>query len=435
MSLSHKTTLEQTQKLSQTQLQSLKILSLDNFELNNFLQNEYIENPLMDYNENSNLPSWNQYSTQFSSKEDEEIYKEIPDFSENGIKEFLLDQLNKNDFSDLQWTTMQTMIDCLDDHGYFKLPLKDFSQWLGVDISTAKYCLDILSSLEPCGIFSKDLPHCLLRQLEVQQELTPSLNQMIRYHLDDIAAGKINTITQKLSMSTQEVRKCIAKIRELNPRPICGFLTDSTNYIVPDILMEYQDGIWSITLNDQWIGNYSLCDYYLNMMRSMQNPKLKDYFREKYNRVQLIIHSIEQRRETILKITTAVLERQKNYFIGIGPLKPMTLADIASDIQMHPSTISRGIKNKYLQYPSGMVYLKDLFTSSAGKNDKKNSVSAVKEALKTIIASENPKKPYSDSALVSLLKQKNIKISRRTVTKYREELGIKSTYDRKIYDT
>ena len=245
--------------------------------------NEYIENPLLDYNENSNLPSWNQYVSYSSAKEDEDIYKEIPDFSENGIKEFLLDQLNQRNFSDLQWTAMQTMIDCLDDCGYFKLSLKDFSQWFGIDISTVKYCLDILSSLEPLGIFSKDLPHCLLRQLEARQELTPELNQIIRYHLDDIAAGKINTITQKLSMSTQDVRKCIAKIRELNPRPISGFLTNSTDYIVPDILIDYQDSSWIIRLNDQWIGNYSLCDYYLNMMHTSQSPELKEYFRKKYN--------------------------------------------------------------------------------------------------------------------------------------------------------
>ncbi len=433
MNFSPKTTLVQTQTLSQTQLQSLKILSLDNFELNNFLQTEYIENPLLDYNENSNLPSWNQYVSYSSAKEDEDIYKEIPDFSENGIKEFLLDQLNQRNFSDLQWTAMQTMIDCLDDCGYFKLSLKDFSQWFGIDISTVKYCLDILSSLEPLGIFSKDLPHCLLRQLEARQELTPEPNQIIRYHLDDIAAGKINTITQKLSMSTQDVRKCIAKIRELNPRPISGFLTNSTDYIVPDILIDYQDSSWIIRLNDQWIGNYSLCDYYLNMMHTSQSPELKEYFRKKYNRVQLIMHSIEQRRETILKITSAVLERQKDYFTGNSTLKPMTLADIASDISMHTSTISRGIKNKYLQYPFGVVYLKDLFTSSAGKKDN-NSPITVKKQLKAIIASENPNKPYSDSTLSNLLKQKGIKISRRTVAKYREEIGIKSTYNRKIYN-
>ena len=202
-------------------------------------------------------------------------------------------------------------------------------------------------------------------------------------------------------MSTQDVRKCIAKIRELNPRPISGFLTNSTDYIVPDILIDYQDSSWIIRLNDQWIGNYSLCDYYLNMMHTSQSPELKEYFRKKYNRVQLIMHSIEQRRETILKITSAVLERQKDYFTGNSTLKPMTLADIASDISMHTSTISRGIKNKYLQYPFGVVYLKDLFTSSAGKKDN-NSPIAVKKQLKTIIASENPNNPYSDSTLSNL---------------------------------
>lgn len=154
MNFSPKTTLVQTQTLSQTQLQSLKILSLDNFELNNFLQNEYIENPLLDYNENSNLPSWNQYVSYSSAKEDEDIYKEILTFRrmESRIPS---GSVKPKKFSDLQWTAMQTMIDCLDDCGYFKLSLKDFSQWFGIDISTVKYCLDILSSLEPLGIFQR----------------------------------------------------------------------------------------------------------------------------------------------------------------------------------------------------------------------------------------------------------------------------------------
>ena len=199
---------------------------------------------------------------------------------------------------------------------------------------------------------------------------------------------------------------------------------------MPDILIDYQDSSWIIRLNDQWIGNYSLCDYYLNMMHTSQSPELKEYFRKKYNRVQLIMHSIEQRRETILKITSAVLEMAQ----ACEDEEEIT-ADVfaASDISMHTSTISRGIKNKYLQYPFGVVYLKDLFTSSAGKKDN-NSPITVKKQLKAIIASENPNKPYSDSTLSNLLKQKGIKISRRTVAKYREEIGIKSTYNRKIYN-
>lgn len=206
-----------------------------------------------------------------------------------------------------------------------------------------------MSSLEPCGIFAKDLPHCLVMQLERAGELTPGLRDIILCHLDNVAAGKINAITQSLSMSTQEVRKCIAKIRALNPRPLSGFSTEPTSYVVPDVILTCQGGEWNLCLNDQWIGNYSISDCYLNMMKTVKDAELKKYFQQKYARYQFIMNSIEQRRDTILKISSAIFERQKDFFIRQGPLVPMTLLDIADMIDMHPSTVSRGIKNKYLQ--------------------------------------------------------------------------------------
>ncbi len=256
------------------------------------------------------------------------------------------------------------------------------------------------------------------------------MRDIILCHLDDVAAGKINAITKSLSMSTQEVRKCIAKIRALNPRPLSGFSTEPTSYVVPDVILTCQGGEWNLCLNDQWIGNYSISDCYLNMMKTVKDAELKKYFQQKYARCQFIMNSIEQRRDTILKISSAILERQKDFFIRQGPLVPMTLLDIADMIDMHPSTVSRGIKNKYLQYPAGIVSLRKLFISSAGKSCGDSS-SAVKQRLKEIIRLENPLYPHSDSTLVNILKKEGVQISRRTVAKYREELGIASTYLRR----
>ncbi len=428
MNINYSVILEQKQKLHHSQIQSLKILALDNCELNDFLQTEYIENPMIEYSKNYDLPSWNHSSSHFL--DDDENYREIPDQKTNGIKEYLLDQLNRNDYSSLQWDIFQILIDCLDNHGYFTLSINDISLWLSIDISTVRYCLNVLSSLEPCGIFSKDLSDCLITQLEKRKALTPTLKDIIRYHLDDVASGRINKISKIYSLSTREVRNAIDLIRTLNPRPLSCFNTETTTFIVPDIILSIDNGEGLFQLNDKWIGNYSISDCYLNMMKNTQSHDLKAYFEEKYNRCQFIMNSIEQRRNTILKIAYAIFEKQKAYFLCQEALLPMTLTEIGDMIHMHPSTVSRAIKNKYLQFPSGTVLLKDLFTSAATKNSFDSSES-VKRRIQTLINEENPKSPFSDSVLVSLLKQENVTISRRTVAKYREELGIQSTYLRK----
>jgi RNA polymerase sigma-54 factor len=429
MKFEHAANLEQNLKLSQSQLQSLKILSLDNCELNDFLQNEYVENPLMDYCEHGEFPAWNQYGSSPSTN-GEMFYREIPNPAGNQIKDYLLEQLNSKDFSSIQWEVFGILIDCLDENGYFKLSVRDICRWLKIEPSLVQSCLNVLTTLEPCGIFAPNLPQCLLVQLEKSGQLTSNLRNIILYHLDDVASGRISSITKSLSMSTQEVRKCIAKIRTLNPRPLSGFSVESTNYVVPDIILNEQDGEWGIYLNDQWIGNYSISDCYLNMMKTVEDSELKDYFQQKYARCQFIINSIEQRRETILKISKAIFEWQHDFFTRRGTLVPMTLTDIANVIDMHPSTVSRGIKNKYLQYPAGIISLKKLFISSAGKGCMDSSF-AIKKRIKGLVSSETPLYPHSDSALVNILKKEGIQISRRTVAKYREELGIQSTYFRR----
>ena len=390
MDTSYRTSLElnQKQQLSQSQIQSLNILALDNGELSEFLQNEYIENPILDYS-----PSPSSYTV----SEDRSF--DIPAENTEEVKTFLLDQLNQNDFTPMEWQTMKFY--------------------------------DVLSDLEPAGIFSENLSQCLLKQLEVKGKKTDILETIILDHLDDIALGHISTISRKLKLSTAEVRKNIAVIRNLNSKPLQGFSTARTEYITPDIIVTYQEDQWDIRLNDDWVGNYSLNDYYVKMLRDAKDPELKDYFQKKYERCRFIIASIEQRRQTMLKITEAVLARQPDFFLNHGCLKPMTMNDVAGDIDMHVSTVSRGIKGKYLQFPCGIVSMRSLFSGAAPASGASVSTGDIKMILKELVASEDPRKPYSDQKLCNLLKDKGISISRRTVAKYREQMGIKGTYDRK----
>lgn len=423
MDTSYRTSLElnQKQQLSQSQIQSLNILALDNGELSEFLQNEYIENPILDYS-----PSPSSYTV----SEDRSF--DIPAENTEEVKTFLLDQLNQNDFTPMEWQTMKFMIDCLDSGGFFKISVHELSVLLTIPEDEIRKCYDVLSDLEPAGIFSENLSQCLLKQLEVKGKKTDILETIILDHLDDIALGHISTISRKLKLSTAEVRKNIAVIRNLNSKPLQGFSTARTEYITPDIIVTYQEDQWDIRLNDDWVGNYSLNDYYVKMLRDAKDPELKDYFQKKYERCRFIIASIEQRRNTMIRITESILSRQPEFLKNHGFLRPMTMNEVAEDIGMHVSTVSRGVKGKYLQFPCGIISMKSLFSGSSPAAGAQVSAVDIKGILKEMVSREDPKKPFSDQKLSLLLKEKGFSISRRTVAKYREQMGIKGTYDRKI---
>lgn len=422
MDTSYRTNLElnQKQQLSQSQIQSLNILSLDNGELSEFLQNEYIENPILDYSPPSS----------YTPVSDSQTF-DIPAENTEEVKTFLLDQLNQNDFSSAEWQTMKFMIDCLDSSGFFRISFHELSTLLTIPEKEIKRCYEVLSDLEPAGIFSRDLSQCLLKQLDIKGKKTEILEQIIKNHLNDIALGHISTISRNLKISTADVRKNIALIRNLNSKPLQGFSTAKTEYITPDIIVTFQEDQWDIQLNDDWVGNYSLNDYYIKMLKDTKDPELKEYFQKKYERCRFVMASIEQRRHTMLKITEAILKRQPDFFLNHGCLKPMTMNDVAEDIEMHVSTVSRGIKGKYLQFPCGIVSMRSLFTGACPCSGASVSSTDIKTVVKQLVASEDPRKPYSDQKICTLLKEKGITISRRTVAKYREQLGIKGTYDRK----
>jgi len=329
---------------------------------------------------------------------------------------------------------MEVLIECLDESGFFTMPLEDVAAMTRTSLETVEKCLDIMAGLKPDGIFAPDLAHCLIRQLEVLDEDDQYIRRIILEHLEDVADGKISSISRKLNLPTAQIRKYIAAIKKLNPRPLMGIRAGKTEYIMPDIIFTYKDQQWSIELNDKWMGDYKLSSYYMGLMQSATDKELLEYFRRKMESTRFIIRSVEQRRMTILRISQAILEWQMDYFMEKGPLKPMTMADIADKIEMHVSTVSRGIKGKYLQCPRGTIRVKSLFSAgvAATVGDGGGETSEViKVKIRDIIDHENHEKPYSDQEIAELLEEKNISISRRTVAKYRKELGISATYERK----
>lgn len=436
---------QQKQQLTQAQIQTLEILAMDSMELNRFLRNEYLENPLLDHSENNSSDilsepfiscyeslSSNNSAHYFDSENEPDSKKDIASPESSKLREHLLSQLDPKLYSEEEWSLFDYFIECLDDNGFFSIPLEEIAQKRQVSLETAARCLMCLKQLEPYGIFSSNLQESLMRQLDALDLSNEKLTLMIRDHLDDIAQGKIGNISRKLHISTLEVRKNIDIISQLNPRLLAGYTSEKTSFIIPDIILTKEGEHWHISLNDAWIENYSINDYYINMMNASSDPELISYFKEKLSQVQMIMNNIKQRRHTMLLITENIIQVQRAFFDRAAPLVPMTMHDIAKLSGIHISTVSRAVKGKYLQYPAGSVFIRDLFISPVSDHNH-ITPALVKQSIKQFIESENSQKPYSDSTLAQLLKEKNIIVSRRTVAKYREELGIKGSFDRRCY--
>lgn len=320
----------------------------------------------------------------------------------------------------------------LDDSGFYTTSVDETARLSKMPADVVRKCLEDLKQLEPAGVFAENLQECLLIQLEALKVEEDDLKNIVRFHLDDVIHGRISSITRHLELSSVQVRKYIAFLGTLNPKPLAGFGLGHNSYVVPDIIFEKRRDSWEIVLNDEWIGKYYLNDYYLKMISENNDPELQKYFQTKLERARLILSSIERRKKTILSVSETILDWQSSYFKENGELVPMTMNDVAEKLGIHKSTVSRAVNGKYIQYPGGTVLMKDLFLTSVTSVKKESmTVPRIKKLLKELIDSEDKQKPYSDQALVNLLKERDVIISRRAITKYREEMGILGSFQRK----
>ena len=432
--------LQAKQVLSQVQMQSLNILSMSMTELEEFLQNEEIENPLVEYSsgrQEGELPvAYREYDRCYNGASRDgdsrgEIYE--ADDTEQSVENMIMMQLPWKTFTEEQHRIVKFCVHSLDQNGYLTVPPSEIAEALKAEVSEVEYIVSRLKELEPVGIFAFSLEECLVLQvLGMEQEA--ALCTIIRNHLQDVADGKISTISRRLKLSSVEVRKLIHVIRNLNPRPLNGYGGDRAQYVFPDIILSYQDGQWSVSLNDKWAGNISINEFYVHMMETAQDEELKNYFEEKLKRARFIMNAVEQRRRTLEGITEGILKRQAGYFLGKEPLKPMTLEEIAAEREIHKSTVSRAIRDKYILTPAGCLLIRDLFTtgiSAGGKTREDVSRNTVKSRLKALVDQEDKKHPCSDEQLAKLLEAEGMAISRRTVAKYRMELGIGGAFSRR----
>ncbi len=322
----------------------------------------------------------------------------------------------------------------LDEKGYMELSLAEIADALQADYGEAEQALDILQGFEPAGVGARDLQECLIIQANRLPACPPLVPVLIRHHLEDIAYHSIHRLAAKLQASSGEMEEAIGTLKQLNPRPGAAFAAGDIPYIVPDVRVEQAGERFVVTVQNAAAPRLSINGHYERLLKEGgEHDEAKAFLYKKLNAAAFFIKCIEQRRDTLFRVTQAIVEEQIDFFReGISRLKPMNLKRIADRVSLHESTVSRVTAGKYAQTPWGVFELKAFFPSGY-RQDSGDSASAgsVKARIKELIGGENRKKPYSDQQLADRMTKEGIRISRRTVAKYREEMGISSSVNRK----
>ena len=384
-----------------------------------------------DYNQES-------YGAGESSEDDEErpFYENVLT-KKTSLADHLKWQVNLSQIDEAGKRIASEIIGNLDDNGYLKSTLEEIGEVTGAGLEEVEKVLAFVQDLDPTGIASRDLQECLLKQVE-QLEMGDSLvEKILREHMDGLESRKYGQIAKALEVSLDEVLESAKIISNLEPRPGRPFVQDDIHYITPDIFVYKVGDDYVVVLNDDGLPNLRISSFYRNALAGGErvDEKTGEYVQDKMRSALWLIKSIHQRQRTIYKVTKSIVKFQRTFFDhGIEHLKPLVLRDVAEDIQMHESTISRVTTNKYVHTPQGLFELKYFFNSGINTTGGESIASeSVKNKIEEIIGAEDSCKPYSDQKIVEILKNNGIEIARRTVTKYREMLGIGSSTERKRY--
>lgn len=460
MQFSYGMHLEQSQKLIMTPelRQAIQLLQYSSMELMEYIQNELEENPTLELNEERDGEvveeeqeekqqeiDWENYFQDNQSGDEERGFREVRDCSalqnwlcnENTLYEYLILQLNLSTGNRKDICIGTYLIGTIDDNGYLTATVEEISRELHMPVERVESTLQLIQSFEPAGVGARDLTECLLLQLRYLEKDEPLLEKIITDYLPEIADGKMAKVAEELDISLKELQEMVDVIATLDPKPGRRFgRKNDVRYLIPDVFVEKAGDDFVVILNDVVTPHLSISNYYQKVIknRSADSDALK-FIEDKLNSAVWLIRSIEQRRMTIYKVTESIVKFQRDFFEhGVRYMRPLILKDVANDVGIHESTVSRATTNKYVQTPHGLFELSFFFTSGLDNLSGTGvSSEAVKKMIEDLVKQENAKKPYSDQKIAEILKEKGIEISRRTVAKYRDELHIPSSSKRKRY--
>jgi RNA polymerase sigma-54 factor len=473
MALEIKQSLKLSQQLIMTpQLQqAIKLLQLSRLELVDLVQNEMQENPVLDEapedyqteeakadNGEQNLEQqmaevkpaagidsksdidWDNYLENYSASAYTASYEdeERPSFEstmtrKTSLTDHLLWQLRLAQLAPEEEEIGSLIIGNLDEDGYLQADIAEIAAQEGIAVEVAAGVLKKVQEFDPVGVAARNLQECLLIQA-YHLGLTGSLaEQILERHLPNLENKNYNAIARDLGVTFQEVIDAVRIIARFEPKPGRPYSSEEPQYITPDIYVHKVGDEYIVVLNEDGMPKLRISSFYRNALHNPGSDVAKAYIQEKLRSAVWLIRSIHQRQRTIYKVTKSIITFQREFFDkGVAYLRPLVLRDVAEDIQMHESTISRVTSNKYVHTPQGIFELKYFFNSSINRTDGDQIASqSVKDKIRQIVASENPRKPYSDQKIVEILRQADIDIARRTVTKYREMMGILSSTQRK----
>jgi RNA polymerase sigma-54 factor len=456
MALELKQHLKLAQQLIMTpQLQqAIKLLQLSRLELQEYIESELEQNPLLDVGterQREDTPDaikereqlkqrWDAYLETYGQDnvpyyEDEERPSlESTTCKPEGLFDYLLWQLRLNDFSEKEQEVGFFIVGNLDHNGYMTLDTKAICQETAATPDVVESALAKVQRFDPPGIAARDLRDCLKIQARILGLENTLVWSIIDSHLEELQTKNYNKIAQELSESVDDVAQAAQIIVNLEPRPARDYSDDPPQYIVPDVYVVKLEGEYVVLLNDEDLPILKLNKEYQIMMKSDNMGKMaKNYLSDCFKSAQWLLKSIQQRQNTLCKVTESIVKFQKEFLDhGITTLKPLVLRDVADDVGMHESTISRVTSNKYVHTTQGTFELKYFFNSGISKSDGSFVASqSVKIEIENIIKAEDAKHPLSDQAIAYKLKGKGVRIARRTVAKYREVLGILPSNQRK----
>ncbi len=355
------------------------------------------------------------------------------------LREHLYWQMRLTPFNEREMAVATAIIDAIDDAGYLTLSLEDLCQGLQADFTVtleeAEAVLKLVQHFDPQGVGARSPAECLLLQLEAFQDDTPWLAEaryLIERHLDLLAEHDFNGLMRRLKVSREQLQGIISLIQSLDPHPGSRLSTTAPQYIVPDVLVYRQRHAWRIELNAETTPKLRINARYAALARRSQNDDTA-YLKNHLQEARWFLKSLQNRNETLLRVATSIVERQRDFLErGDEWMKPLILRDIAEELGLHESTISRVTTQKYMHTPRGIYELKYFFSSHVGTSDGGEcSSTAIRAMIRKLIQAENPGKPLSDDKIAKLLGAGGIQVARRTVAKYREAMSIPSSSDRK----
>lgn len=470
MSMNFELKIEQSQKLVMTPElhQAITLLQYSSLELADYIQEEITSNPLLEIQEkeesdengingkntadtsetldkNEKAPfEWEDYFNDYEpyyrrgpsepyNRDQESTSFEQFVSGESTLHEHLSFQLLMSAVDKKQKAIADYLIGNLDSNGYLQGELAEHACFLGVEEKEVEKTLKLLQTFEPAGVGARNLQECLLIQIKERDKVPALAETVIRDFLPGIARGNFREMAQKLNVCQKELQEAVDFIRTLNPKPGANHGgAGETKYIVPDVTVEKVEDEYIIIINDN-VPHLVVSPFYRSLLKRQGEDGLNSYIKKRLDSALWLIKSIEQRRQTLYRVTGEIVDVQKPFLEkGIRHLRPLTLKEIADEVGIHESTVSRATANKYVQTPRGLYPLKFFFSSGInGTEGEPHSVVSIKSYLKEIVENEDPGSPHSDQRMAEMLKAQGMKVSRRTITKYREELGIPASFKRR----